>query len=48
MSKNSPKQNLMQLKDWLAWKKVNRENSFLEAKAPKTKFSKADHYKSKR
>ena len=48
MSKNSSKQRLEQLKEWLAWKKANGGASFLNAKAPKKRFSKADHYKNTR
>lgn len=40
MSKNSAKQNVEQLIDWLEWRKsVNAK------KEGKPKFSKADHYK---
>lgn len=45
MSKNSPKQNVEQLKDWLAWRKASK--SFKES-AKASKFSKADHYKKTR
>ena len=48
MSNNSAKQNLIQLKDWIAWRKANNESSFINSKAPKQKFSKAKYYKSKR
>ena len=48
MSKNSPKQRLEQLKDWLAWKKANGGASFLKSKAPKKRFSKSDYYKKTR
>lgn len=45
MSKNSAKQRLEQLKDWLKWRDANGGTSFRDAKAPKKRFSKADHYK---
>lgn len=48
MSKNSPKQRLEQLKDWLKWREANGGTSFRNAKAPKKKFSKADYYKKTR
>lgn len=44
MSKNSPKQLVEQLKDWLAWRKANAGSSFIGAKKPKRKFSKSEHY----
>ena len=40
MSKNSPKQKIEQLKDWLEWRK-----SGATSKQQKPKFSKTDHYK---
>lgn len=48
MSKNSAKQNLIQLKEWLAWRKANGGVSFKDARSPKKKFSKSDHYKNTR
>ena len=46
MSKNSPKQNVEQLKDWLAWRKAS--NSFNSSANATKKFSKSDHYKKTR
>lgn len=40
MSKNSPKQNLEQLIDWLAWRKSSGSS-----KTAKKRFSKAEVYK---
>ena len=48
MSKNSPKQRLEQLKDWLKWREANGGTSFRNSKPPKNKFSKADYYKKTR
>ena len=48
MSKNSPKQRLEQLKDWLKWREANGGTSFRDSKPPKKKFSKADYYKKTR
>lgn len=48
MSKNSPRQRIDQIKDWLKWRESNGGTSFGNAKAPKNKFSKADHYKQTR
>jgi len=45
MSKNSAKQRLDQLKDWLEWRGSSK--SFKDSANPK-KFSKADHYKKTR
>lgn len=41
MSKNSPKQRITQLKEWLKTRGTSTEAT---SKSP-TKFSKADHYK---
>ena len=48
MSKTSAKQRLLQLKDWLAWRKSNAKSSFIGSKKPKQKFSKAEYYKKTR
>jgi hypothetical protein len=48
MSKNSAKQRLTQLKEWLAWRKANANTTFIGAKKPRKVFSKADHYKNSR
>ena len=48
MSKNSAKQRLTQLKEWLAWRKANANTTFIGAKKPRKVFSKADHYKNTR
>jgi len=46
MSKNSAKQTVEQLLDWLAWRKAS--SSFRSAKGANKKFSKAEVYKKTR
>jgi len=43
MSKNSAKQNVEQLKDWLAWRKATT-NTSSKSTTNSVRFSKADHY----
>ena len=43
MSKNSPKQAVEQLLDWLAWRKAS--SSFSNPKNATKRYSKADIYK---
>jgi hypothetical protein len=45
MSKNSPKQNVVQLKEWLATRKGPNTSSTSSTNQSRGKFSKADHYK---
>lgn len=46
MSKNSPKQNVEQLLDWLSWRKAS--SSFKKSKNASQRYSKAEVYKQTR